>query len=74
MMRTLHRITALDFRKATGRAPVLDDLQRANCEHAGEPGHTGCGWCDHGQPVYRCETCMQRVIRKLGATARAQHG
>jgi hypothetical protein len=37
-------ITAEMFRKATGSDPVQDDLERANCLKAGEPGHYHCGW------------------------------
>ena len=37
-------ISAEDFEKATGHAPINDDLERANCPKAGEPGHYHCGW------------------------------
>jgi hypothetical protein len=72
MTRTLAPITAAEYTRAVGRAPILDDLQRANCTLAGTPGHWGCGWCDHGQPTYRCETCMRRVMQ--AATQAATHG
>jgi hypothetical protein len=39
-------ITAEIFTFYVGRAPENDDLVRANCEHAGQLGHYGCGWCN----------------------------
>lgn len=46
-------ITAADFRAAVGRPPQDDDLDRANCPLAGQPGHWFCGW-DHDRnlPVF----------------------
>lgn len=38
------QITAPMFKAATGHEPMNDDLQRCNCEDAGEIGHSGCGW------------------------------
>lgn len=37
-------ITAEYFEQATGSAPVQDDLERSNCERAGQQGHWQCGW------------------------------
>lgn len=37
-------ITREKFIEAVGREPVLDDLQRCNCDRAGLAGHYGCGW------------------------------
>jgi hypothetical protein len=37
-------ITREQFVKAVGREPALDDLERCNCQLAGEVGHYGCGW------------------------------
>lgn len=37
-------ITEEKFAKNVGRAPENDDLERCNCECAGELGHTSCGW------------------------------
>lgn len=37
-------ITAEIYKQATGRDPENDDLERANCPHAGYPGHYACGW------------------------------
>ena len=39
-------ITAEIFTFYVGRAPENDDLVRANCFHAGQLGHYGCGWCN----------------------------
>lgn len=64
MKRTLPPITAAQFTRATGRAPVLDDLQRANCPQAGEVGHYGCGWCaEHDKPVWACRSCASIAAR-----------
>ena len=37
-------ITAEHFERVTGHAPEQDDLERSNCEHAGQIGHYMCGW------------------------------
>lgn len=37
-------ITAEIFEKATGSAPIQDDLDRCNCPNAGKMGHWQCGW------------------------------
>lgn len=47
--------------------PVEDDLDRANCQHAGEIGHWGCGVCkEHGKPVFTCQECFgKRIIERI---------
>jgi hypothetical protein len=37
-------VTRQQFINATGRAPLQDDMERCNCELAGEAGHMCCGW------------------------------
>ena len=37
-------IDAEYFEECVGYPPVHDDLERCNCEHAGELGHSDCGW------------------------------
>lgn len=37
-------ITEKDFELATGHKPEQDDLDRCNCQQAGEGGHFQCGW------------------------------
>ena len=38
-----------------GRAPVNDDIERANCYQEGMLGHQSCGWChDCMKPRYTC--------------------
>jgi hypothetical protein len=50
-------ITAEHYREATGRFVVDDELDRANCERAGQLGHTMCGWCHkHDLPNSICAT------------------
>lgn len=39
-------ITAEQYEAATGHAPEHDDLERSNCDKAGQIGHTQCGWDD----------------------------
>lgn len=39
-------ITPEYFESATGRAPVNDDVERANCSIAGAFTHSQCGWCE----------------------------
>jgi len=40
------KITEDYFLEKVGRAPKNDDLERCNCELAGEAGHFMCGWCN----------------------------
>lgn len=48
-------ITEKQFKEAVGREPVDDDLERANCEKAGELGHMFCGWCaECNKPIFEC--------------------
>lgn len=37
-------ITAEQFEATTGHPPKDDDLERCNCDKAGQPGHWYCGW------------------------------
>ncbi len=37
-------ITAEQFKEATGHEPFNDDLERCNCEKAGQLLHMSCGW------------------------------
>ena len=51
------------FLAATGNPPVQDDLERCNCDKAGQFGHKCCGWCsEKNQPVFSCgcEACIER--------------
>ena len=52
--------TVNDFIKNTGRAPEQDDLDRANCPDAGQPGHWQCGICEHNKPAFMCSVCMSK--------------
>lgn len=46
-------ITAAYFKECTGQEPEYDDLERCNCQKAGEYGHQYCGWNhDRKQPVF----------------------
>ena len=38
------KIAAKYFKEATGREPEQDDLERSNCNKAGHPFHSCCGW------------------------------
>ena len=57
-------ITADKFKEATGLDPENDDLERCNCEKAGEPGHYCCGWCEHNKPVFMCVECTMKRYNK----------
>lgn len=39
-------ITKQQFEEATGLPPEQDDLERCNCNQAGQLGHFHCGWDD----------------------------
>lgn len=48
-------ITAERFEKAVGRKPVIDDLDRCNCDKGGRIGHYMCGWCKKcNKPIFIC--------------------
>jgi len=54
-------MTEETFEKMTGYKPIQDDLERVNCNHAGEIGHKNCGWClKCNTPAFSC-TCTRRV-------------
>jgi len=55
-------MTHREFRTATGRWPRQDDLQRANCERVGQPGHLGCGVCACGTPRWECPTHLRDFL------------
>lgn len=38
-------INEAEFERRFGYAPKNDDLERVNCEHAGDAGHYFCGVC-----------------------------
>jgi len=52
-------MTAAEFEKVTGVPPVQDDLERVNCDKAGELGHLSCGVCDCGMPMFMCGECFR---------------
>jgi hypothetical protein len=44
-----------------GRAPINDDLERANCPMEGTIGHMGCGWCSEcSKPRWMCGHRLMR--------------
>lgn len=53
-------MTPDQFRLAVKRDPQQDDLERANCDKAGQFGHQNCGVCEHGLPVFICHDCFVR--------------
>lgn len=57
-------MTKDEFYAATGHMPENDDLERANCEQAGMVGHTSCGVCEHGLPVFLCQPCFMATASK----------
>ncbi len=58
-------MNAEQFEKLTGDTPWEDDLERANCNLAGKPGHRACGVCaEHGLPVHKCQPCFCKCHNK----------
>jgi hypothetical protein len=50
------KITAEQFKAATGMEPQDDDLARCNCPYAGNPGHFFCGWDkQQNKPRFMCD-------------------
>lgn len=55
--------TAEDFKRNLGMEPEADDLDRINCEHAGDFGHRGCGLCSHDRPKFwPCADCQASAL------------
>ena len=47
-----------------GRWPAADDLDRVNCDEAGEIGHLCCGWCAlHNVPIFECGCIPNKQIQ-----------
>lgn len=64
-------ITREQFRKATGFAPEQDDLERCNCDKAGQLGHFHCGWNNARNlpnfwPKYPLQGAVLRDMKREG--------
>lgn len=56
--------TAEQYEYRYGRPPEHDDLERINCDCAGDPGHRQCGWCvECNGPRMFCHSCSSRSFR-----------
>lgn len=63
-------MNAQEFLEVVGYEPEQDDLERANCEKAGEVGHTSCGICPVcGKPNF---VCLGHELATLRAQNEAQ--
>ena len=75
------------FVEATRREPIVDDLERCNCERAGQIGHYNCGWCQkHDLPQFECgcfataktmelssKSIMRRISAQIGIPHKSHH-
>jgi hypothetical protein len=53
-----------EFARVVGSPPEQDDLERANCPAAGQPGHRQCGVCDGcGRPRFTCSCPITQAKR-----------
>lgn len=44
-----------EYQDRFGEEPVMDDLDRVNCNQSGEIGHNQCGICpEHDKPRFYC--------------------
>lgn len=51
----------------TDREPERDDLERVNCDKAGEFGHFMCGICaEHTKPRFECGCMVMNHRKKIG--------
>lgn len=58
-------ITKEKFIECVGREPELDDLERVNCEQAGEVGHWSCGWCpEHNLPRFEPDCVLFHLAKE----------
>ena len=63
-------MTSHEFTAKTGYAPEQDDLERVNCEHAGEIGHQMYGWCVIcDKPRFSCSHILPIHEKKGEVTA-----
>jgi len=47
------KITRDIYFKNVGQEPIEDDLERCNCDKAGQPHHSCCGWnISYNKPVF----------------------
>ena len=51
-----------EFVEITGYIPHQDDIDRANCESAGAPGHRSCGICPKCNRVRFCVCTCQATL------------
>lgn len=55
-------MTREEFISATGQEPQHDDLDRVNCQLAGQIGHKQCGMClIHNKPRFYCGCQVVKV-------------
>lgn len=65
-------MTPEEFEAKVGHKPEQDDLERANCELAGNIGHSMCGWClNHDKPRFICGCLVKEDIARLKAGRKA---
>lgn len=57
--------TAEIFKARVGRDAEDDDLDRCNCEKAGQPGHEDCGICEHNMPLFECQECFVKPRQEI---------
>ena len=57
--------TDTDFKHMTGRDSSYGDLERVNCDKAGDTGHRQCGVCpEHDKPRFVCGCLAGYVFPK----------
>ena len=57
------KLTFSEFTRRAGFLPFDDDLERANCDKAGDDTHTMCGWCDDcNKPVFICGHMKKKAL------------
>lgn len=62
LIRRKRVMTAEEYERLMGEAPENDDLERVNCEKAGQLGHWMCGTCKRcGRPVFACCACAKET-------------
>lgn len=60
-------ITEKEFKEHFGFKPQQDDLDRVNCEKAGQVGHLMCGICERCRlPKFRCSCQQPNAFKRLG--------
>lgn len=69
------KVTRSQFKAATSFSPEQDDLERCNCDKAGQLGHFMCGWDEkRNLPNFWPRYPLQDAVRLARQNGERQSG